>query len=35
VDITDQGHLLIKKKLQASFEENLTELFTGEVSIKF
>ena len=35
VDITEQGHLLIKKKLQASFEENLTELFTGEVSIKF
>lgn len=35
VDITDTGHLLVKKKLQASFEENLTELFTGEVSIKF
>ena len=35
VDITEQGHLLVKKKLQDSFEENLTELFTGEVSIKF
>ena len=35
VDITDTGHLLVKKKLQDSFEENLTELFTGEVSIKF
>ena len=35
VDITEQGHLLVKKKLQNSFEENLTELFTGEVSIKF
>ena len=35
VDITGQGHLLVKKKLQDYFEENLTELFTGEVSIKF
>jgi BirA family biotin operon repressor/biotin-[acetyl-CoA-carboxylase] ligase len=35
VDISDKGHLLVKKKLQNSFEENLTEIFTGEVSIKF
>ena len=35
VDITEQGHLLIKKKVDSSFEEKLTELFTGEVSIKF
>ena len=35
VDISDKGHLLVKKKLQDSFEEKLTELFTGEVSIKF
>ena len=35
VDITEQGHLLVKKKVDSSFEENRTELFTGEVSIKF
>ncbi len=38
VDISENGHLLVKKKLQDSqnsFEENITELFTGEVSIKF
>ena len=35
IDITDKGHLLVKKKLQNSFEEKITEIFTGEVSIKF
>ena len=35
IDITNKGHLLVKKKLQNSFEEKITEIFTGEVSIKF
>ena len=35
VDISEKGHLLVKKKLQDSFEEKITEIFTGEVSIKF
>lgn len=35
IDITNKGHLLVKKKLQNTFEEKITEIFTGEVSIKF
>lgn len=34
IDILENGHLLVRKKNQDKFDENITELFTGEVSIK-